>query len=189
MSLITKIILSSSIALSLLATSIDAYGNRTPKQTNYDAIIVAGCKVKADGTPSLALMARTRHAADLARQGYAKTIVFTGGAANGLASEAAVAAQYLRKIEPLLELTVLLEERSTSTEENAAFSKALYPELSSILVVSDSYHIFRAEKVFDRHFHAADGSGRIPRWNVRIKGALRELIAIPVYFGKGNLSV
>ena len=189
MSFITKIILSSSIVLVLLAISIDTYGNRTPSQAHYDAIIVAGCKVKADGTPSLALMARTRHAANLARQGYAKTIVFTGGAANGQASEAAVAAKYLEKIEPQLNLTVLLEERSTSTEENAAFAKALYPELKSILVVSDSYHIFRAERVFGKHFKAADGSGRIPRWNVRLKGAFREIIAIPVYFGKGKLSV
>ena len=62
-----------------LATGLDWYGQRRPSQSTYDAIIVLGCRVQPDGTPSLALQARTRKAVELYNAGYADRIILTGG--------------------------------------------------------------------------------------------------------------
>ena len=81
----------------------------------------------------------------------------------------------------------LLEEESTSTEENAEFAKKVFPTGESVLVVSDSYHILRSEKVFTRYFTNVDGVGRVPIPTVRIKGALREVAALIAYWYQGRI--
>ena len=175
------------IVLLLLTMMIDSYGQREHDTKQYDAIIVAGCKVKADGSPSLALQARVRKAVALYKDGYAKKIVFTGGSQDQRPTEAAAAKQYAQSIYAIPEEAILLEGSSTSTKENAAFSKKLYPNLKKVALVSDSYHIFRGERIFAKHFEHVDGYGRVPAWNVRYYGALREIAAITFYGLKGEL--
>ena len=81
----------------------------------------------------------------------------------------------------------VLEKHSTSTEENAEYAKEALPSGESVLVVSDSYHILRSEKVFGRYFDNVDGVGRVPIPAVRIKGAFREVAALIVYWYQGRL--
>ena len=169
------------------AVFLDQYGASGPKKKTYDAIVVLGCKVRADGTASLALQRRTRAAVDLYRKGYSERIVLTGGVGQNEPSEARAAFQYAVEHLKVSKEIFLLEERSTSTEENAKFAVEQYQHIQDVLFVSDSYHIFRAQRVLNRYFVQAEGVASQPAWNVRIYGALREVLAVAFYFSKGRL--
>ena len=175
------------ITSTITAMLIDYHGQQMPAHKNSDAIIVAGCRVQSDGTPSLALQYRTDHAVHLYKEGYADKIIFTGGSPDNRVTEASAAKQYALQQYDIPGDALLIEEISTNTEENARLTAQLYPELTEIILVSDSYHLFRAERVFDNYFTKVHPSGRVPAYNVRIPGALRELIAIPYYYMQGRL--
>ncbi|MBC7172504.1 MAG: hypothetical protein H5U40_08770, partial [Polyangiaceae bacterium] len=55
------------------------HGARARAHGGYDAIVVAGCRVQPDGTPSRALARRVERAAELHRAGLAPKIFTTGG--------------------------------------------------------------------------------------------------------------
>ena len=174
-----------------LAALLDAHGAWTPTNTRYDVIIVAGCRVDANGQPSLALQRRTRLAVDLWSQGRAPVVVFTGGVGTFPPSEARAAADYATQ-RGLPPDAAVLEERSTSTEENARFAAALLQDLgvphAAALLVTDGYHTFRARRVFAQHFAQVDAMGSQPSWDVRTRGALREVFAVAWYGATGKLS-
>jgi uncharacterized SAM-binding protein YcdF (DUF218 family) len=168
-----------------LAATLDCYGHRVA-EGQYDAIVVAGCRVMPDGSPSLALQRRTRKAVDLWRTGAAPRIVFTGGVGTYPPSEARAASDYARSL-GVPEEVLTLEERSTSTEENARFAAEVLDPSSRVIVVTDTYHVFRAERVFGKVFAEVRGAGSVPRPDVRAKGALREVLAVGGYAVGGRL--
>jgi len=176
-----------SLIVLVLVLWVDAYGVRMPEVASADAIIVAGCRVQSDGTPSLALQARTDHAVTLYRAKYAPRIVFTGGSPDSRITEAQAAKKYAIKKYGLPASVLWVEETSSSTEENAKHTKALYPDLRTVIVVSDSYHIYRAQHVFERYFEKVDASGRVPPWDSRWQGAFREVWAIGYYMWNGRI--
>jgi len=169
------------------AAALDAYGRRplSSSQT-WDAIAVAGCRVRPDGSPSLALQRRTATAVELWREGRAPVLLLTGGVGDFPPSEARAAADYAQKLGVPAE-ALILESRSTSTEENARFAADAAPQLKRVLVVSDAFHIFRVERVFGRYFEEAVGVGSVGLLGSRIKGALREVAAVTLYGLTGRL--
>ena len=70
-------------------------------------------------------------------------VVSGGQGSNETATEASVMAAY-REEKGLEEDRILLEEKSTSTEENLRFSGQLMEEGAKIAVVSNDFHIYRA---------------------------------------------
>ncbi len=168
-----------------LGVALDRYGQRDVAG-RYDAIIVAGCRVDPSGTASLTLARRTRHAIALYRQGVAPKLVLTGGVGTYPPSEAEAAAVIARRA-GVPESALVLEDRSTSTEENARFAAELIGNGARIVVVSDAYHIFRSERVFRRYFAEVAGSGSIGTRSVRARGALREVLAVGIYGALGRL--
>lgn len=174
-----------------LAALLDAHGAWAPVDTRYDVIIVAGCRVDPNGQPSLALQRRTRLAVELWSQGRAPVIVFTGGVGTFPPSEARAAADYATQ-QGLPPEAAVLEERSTSTEENARFAASLLQDLGlahgRALLVTDGYHTFRARRVFAQRFAEVDAVGSQPSWSVRTRGALREVFAVLWYGATGKLS-
>ena len=56
-----------------------------------------------------------------------------------------------------------------------------------MVVVTDTYHVFRAERVFSRVFAAAEGAGSTPEPFWRIRGAVREVLAVVLYAVEGRL--
>jgi uncharacterized SAM-binding protein YcdF (DUF218 family) len=167
------------------AALLDAWGHRVPPDGPYDLIVVAGCRVRPDGTPSLALQRRTDAAVSLWRSGLAPRVVFTGGVGDYPPSEASVAARHAVTL-GLPPSAIGVEERSTSTEENARFAALEHPA-QRVLVVTDSYHVFRAERVFARHYPVARGVGSAPALWVRAKGSAREVGAVLYYGLTGRL--
>ncbi len=168
-----------------LALLLDRYGQRAIPEGSWDAIIVAGCRVDPGGIPSPALRNRTELAVDHYQRGRAPLLLFTGGTGAHPPSEAAAAARHARQL-GVPDSAILLEDTSTSTEENARNSAARHP-LRRVLVVSDSYHVFRAGRVFARHFEQVETDGSLaPLWP-RALGAMREVLAICWYAVRGRL--
>ncbi len=169
------------------ALALDAYGRWARPSGSYDAIVVAGCGTRPDGRPSPALARRTARAVRLWKQGRASRIVLTGGPSRGPKSEARAAADHARKL-GVPSSVLVLEERSTSTEENARFAAALVPG-ARVLVVSDTYHVFRCQRVFGRHFTGARAVGAPARLRHRLPGAFREVVAVGAYAVTGRLGL
>ena len=163
-----------------------ARGAQSPPPGPYDAIVVAGCRVLEDGSPSRALARRSELALSLYRRGLAPRVVFTGGVGRHGPSEASVAAAYAVS-RGLPESAALLEERSTSTQENARFAAALVGTEARVLVVTDSYHVFRARRVFARNFREAEAAGAPVDDSVLAYALPRELAAVAIYAALGRL--
>lgn len=172
------------------ALVLDHHGRRSPPPGQHDAIVVAGCRVMADGLPSPALERRTRHAVALYFEGRAPRLVFTGGRGQAPVAEGEAAARLAQALGVPWE-AIVVEDRSTSTEENAAFAARVLAQAGlpagRILVVSDSYHVFRVRRVFARHFAQVEATGSAPSPFVRVKGSLREVLAVAGYAASGRL--
>jgi len=117
-----------------------------------DAILVLGSGLSRNGRPGWALTRRSSHAAELWHAGYADTIVCTGGIADNQTRSEADGCREVLMRRGVPQSAILLEERSASTEENALFSETILVEnnINSIILVTDSYHIFRAGYIFNR---------------------------------------
>ena len=113
--------------------------------TPADCIIVLGAGT--DGrTPNPVFRERLNHAVTLYREGYADTIILTGGYSPGNdRSDAAIAGAYLQSL-GIPETAILLEERSTITQENLEFAKEIMEneKLSTAILVSDPLHMKRS---------------------------------------------
>ncbi len=175
------------LSLAYLATAawLDRRGMREPPRETFDAIVVCGCRVHRDGRASPALARRARLAAALHRRGLAPILVTTGGVGTPPPSEARAAAEIAMR-EGVPEHAIVLEERSTSTEENAREAARLV-DAQRVLVVTDAYHVFRAERVFRRYFDHAVAVGTTGSPGARARGALREVTALTAYALLGRL--
>ncbi len=169
----------------ILAWGLDRAGRQTLPEGSWDAIVVAGCRVEAPGVPSPALRRRTEKAVELYRRGAAPVLLFTGGLGRFPPTEAQAAAAHALELGVPPD-AILLEDRSTSTEENARFAAEDHG-YRRILLVTDSYHVFRASRVFARYFDEVEGAGSLaPAWP-RVRGSLREVLAVGWYGLRGRI--
>jgi len=165
---------------------LDRRGRRAPPDDRFDAIVVLGCRVTPRGHASPSLARRARHGVSLLGQGVAPVIAFTGGVCGGGASEARAAANVARGL-GVRDDQMVLEERSTSTEGNAREAAKLLSAAKRVVVVTDAYHTFRAERVFGRHFAQVVAVGSVGTLPVRAHGALREVAVVVAYALLGRL--
>lgn len=173
------------VTWSMVAWALDDWGSVRRATGPWDAIVVAGCRVDPDGLPSPALEWRVRLAVELWRAGDAPMIVFTGGLGTYPPSEAEASATLAESLGVPREAMVL-EDRSTSTAENASRA-AERLRVERIVVVTDAYHVFRARRVFDRYFPDVDAIGSTyGQWS-RVRGAYREVLAVAAYGVRGDL--
>ncbi len=159
------------------AGCLDRYGLHTAPRGDYDAIVVLGCGVDPDGRPSAALSRRARHGVELWQEGWAPGLIFTGGVGEHAPAESRAAAALASEL-GVPDQAILLEELSTSTEENAEHAASVIGTSQRVLVVTDSYHVFRSERVFSRRFGDATVVGSRPWRSVRVWGSLREVAAV-----------
>jgi uncharacterized SAM-binding protein YcdF (DUF218 family) len=113
-------------------------------------------------------------------------LAFTGGVGDWPPAEAEVSRQ-LALAAGVDDALLIVEARSTSTEENAAYLAEQLGSDVPIVVVTDGYHVFRVERVFGHHFHDVRGVGVRSSWSVRAFGALREVLAVGYYALTGRL--
>ncbi len=169
------------------AWSLDVVGGKAPPsrvvRPTWDAIVVLGCRVARDGTPSIAMRRRVGYAVSLYREGRAPRIVMTGGQGEDEPLSEARAAAKLAEDQGVPPEAIVLEEESQSTEQNAEFARRALGQ-GEVLVVSDAYHVTRGARVFERYFDEVDATGIR---GAPIGGALREVAAIAIYALLGRL--
>jgi uncharacterized SAM-binding protein YcdF (DUF218 family) len=152
------------------------------------AVVVLGSGLEG-GRVSAVLAGRLDRAAAVHRAaaGGSPVLVLSGGAkAAGGPTEAAVMAAYLRSRGVPAE-DLLLEERSTTTEENLAFSAALLTDRAvppSFVVVTSDFHVCRVSALGRRlRLPVRVVAARTPL-AVRIPAALREVrLSLGLYAG------
>ena len=133
-----------------LLQQIQAYGQQDHAQP-AETIIVQGSGLRRDGRPGDALYRRSVWAAQLYEQGYAPNIICTGGVGEGRTRSEADACREVLVNNGVPFEAVYLEERSRSTEENALFAQEIMEANAwqTALLVTDSFHMLRANWIFD----------------------------------------
>lgn len=132
-----------------LIIAIDVTGN-VDQAEQADVIVVLGAGLSRDGRPGFALTRRSIHAAELWAQGYADSILCTGGQAPDQSRSEADGCRQVLMWRGVPESAIYLEESSRSTEENALYSRPIIEAngWEDVILVSDGYHLFRAEILF-----------------------------------------
>jgi len=167
-----------------VAVLLDLHGQRSFAPGPYDAIVVAGCRVRPDGRPTDALRRRAKKGAELYLAGLAPKLVLTGGAEPGRRAEAEVAAEVCSSM-GIPEAALIREASSRNTLQNAARAAELVS--GRVLVVSDGYHTWRCRRIFRKHFDSVETAGSTPALRPRIRHAVRELGSIAEHLWKGQL--
>ena len=148
-----------------------------------DVIIVLGSGLRRDGRPGDALYRRSVWGAELYQNGMALNVICTGGTGRVQVRSEAEACREVMIAQGVPDDVILLEEQSTSTEENARYAHRIMrvQNFGDAILVTDSFHMFRASWIFDlegvMHYESP-----VPRRQVRqrfyIRHFTREILAI-----------
>ena len=151
-----------------------------------DFLIVLGCGIRKDGTPTPLLRGRLDLALDFARRQTAETgkvprfIVSGGQGPDEPRSEAAAMREYLLA-QGVEEDRILTEDRSCDTGENMRFSgeiiRSLLPE-GKLAYFTTNYHVFRAGIKARQAGLSAEGLGAGTKWYFWPNAAVREFIGL-----------
>ena len=164
----------------------DSIAARYEPEKNKDYLIVLGCGIRRDGTPTPLLRGRLDRALVFARAqkeqtGKAPVLVLSGGqGSDEVISEAECMRRYLAE-QGVDAGQMLLEDRSTDTAENMAFSKELIFARDPKAVVAFSttnYHVFRAGLKARRVKMRALGMGSRSKWYFWPNAAVREFVGL-----------
>lgn len=164
------------------------YAAKHKPKLNQDFIIILGCKIKKDGTPTPLLKGRINRAIDFYKKqtedtGYSPCFIPSGGkGSDEIISEAECMKNYL--IEQGFDESVIFPEtRSTNTLENMKYSKEIADSLkenSNILFSTTNYHVFRSGIYSATAGLKADGVGSKTKWYFWPNAQMREFVGILV---------
>jgi len=128
---------------------ITVYG-QVDRAHSADVIVVLGAGLRLDNTPGPALTRRALHAAHLWQRGLAPVIICSGGKPGTRTRAEADACAELLRADGVPPKAIIQEDQSRSTEENAIYTKAIMDAHGwrSVIIVSDNYHLFRANHLF-----------------------------------------
>jgi uncharacterized SAM-binding protein YcdF (DUF218 family) len=151
-----------------------------------DAIVVFGA-AEYVGHPSPVYRARLDHAYDLFQRGLASVIITTGGAGNDPHySEGQVGRDYL-EARGIPDVNLIAETQGGNTDESTQRVAVIMHAngMSSGLLVSDAYHLYRAKQMMAREgvtVYISPRPGSIPKTAfARWMAALRESFSYMLY--------
>jgi uncharacterized SAM-binding protein YcdF (DUF218 family) len=182
------------MALAYLYQAVDQQAERDETRP-ADAIIVLGSQVRADGNPSNSLRSRTLRAIELYKEGYAPTLFLTGGVGRFPPAEA----QVMRRLAlqaGIPDMALVLDEAATSTQESIQTAARVAQERGwrTVLIVSDPFHMYRAQQMardagLDAYGAPAYRSQLYTNARLRRYYTVREAVALLWYFTLGRLSI
>jgi uncharacterized SAM-binding protein YcdF (DUF218 family) len=114
-----------------------------------DAVVVLGARSEFKNNINPCLVERVKKGVSLTKQGYAKTIIMSGGVDRfGEDSEAQIMKSKAVEFGASPE-GILLEDKSKNTYENLLFTQKILTnkKIHSIIIVSDPYHLPRASLI------------------------------------------
>lgn len=121
---------------------------------HVDTVIVLGCGIWPDGTPTLALATRLDKAIEYYESHPDIKIIVSGGQGpNEPYPEALAMEDYLVK-RGVPETKIIKEDKSTSTRENFEFSRILMnvpdDEIVKVVFITNDFHVFRSRILAER---------------------------------------
>ena len=130
-----------------LASFVLSFAHSTTDYTE-DAIIVLGCGLNSDGTPSHTLQNRLDGCIEYHHKNPDSYIVVTGAVSRfGNMTEGAAMKKYLVD-NGIAENKILVDEKATNTKENFEYSLQLLQSAGAdnknVVFVTNSFHIYRA---------------------------------------------
>lgn len=159
---------------------------RHKPEKDQDYIIVLGCGLRKDGSPTPLLAGRLNRAMEFYRaqiEETGKPLVFVtsgGKGPNEIISESASMKAYLIE-NGIPEEHILQEDQSVSTYENMLFSKRIIENLNSearVLYSTSNYHVFRSGLMARRVKLPAEGIGAKTKWYFWPNAAVREFVGL-----------
>ena len=153
-----------------------------------DALVVLGAGLRPDGTPSEALAFRLDAALDYLEDNPDTVCVVSGGQGLG-ESRTEADAMYDYLLEHGLDAArATREDRSTSTAENVRNSAELLEPGSSVGIVTNDFHLYRALRIAEKNGLAGVSGLAAPSNPLYLpQSALRECAALAKDLLVGNL--
>ncbi|PIQ76559.1 hypothetical protein COV83_02505, partial [Candidatus Peregrinibacteria bacterium CG11_big_fil_rev_8_21_14_0_20_49_14] len=157
-----------------------------------DCAVVFGAAVHKGSVPGPGITRRVETAVDLYNKGKVKTIFLTGGkGSEELESEAAVMQKVAMRmgVDPA---DIVLEDQARSTWENLQLTAPLVADCTSIVGISDRYHLARIAFLADMqgwgNFRTLPAK-RVPNPLFETRAAFREALGIVYYSLHGLLTL
>ncbi|MGN0746111.1 MAG: YdcF family protein [Aristaeellaceae bacterium] len=162
--------------------------NHVPQTDEYDAIVVLGAQVKADGSLSVQLQWRLDAAYDAWEKNPVMIVTCGAQGSNEPAPEALVMRDYL-VAKGVPEEMVLTEATSVNTRQNIRHAAAMLSghDVQTVLLVTSDYHLPRAMALAEDEGLKATGLGSQTLPQYWLKNYGREALAWIKYWGQKYL--
>lgn len=180
------------MACMLLSTVVCAYlAAKRRAKYDKDYIIILGCCIRPDGTPTPILRGRIDAAIKFEREQFEKTgkhakFVTSGGqGSDEVISESESMKRYLIE-QGYPEEQIVKEDKSVSTDQNIMFSRERILEDAGTLenikvgIATTNYHIFRSYVLAEKHGLDAQGISAKTKWYFYPNAFLREFAGLLV---------
>jgi uncharacterized SAM-binding protein YcdF (DUF218 family) len=163
-----------------------AMAARYDPEKNKDYVVILGCSMRKDGTPTPLLKGRIDRAVEFYEKQKAETgkplyFVCSGGQGpSEVISESACMKNYLLS-RGIPEDMIIEENRSTNTFENMSFSKEIIESRqkdAKIAFSTTNYHVFRSGLFARRVKMRAVGMGARTKWYFWPNAAVREFVGL-----------
>ena len=172
----------------MLIGTIAAYAIviRYEPDPDKDFLIILGCGIRKDGTPTPLLRGRIDRALSFARAqeqatGKAPRFITSGGQGpDEVIAESTSMKRYLME-QGVAETQIIEENRSADTAENMRFSKEIIWQLdpnAKIVFATTNYHVFRSGLFARRVKMRAVGIGAKTKWYFWPNAAVREFVGL-----------
>lgn len=153
-SIVLNLVMYTPLALSIVLLFALVYVMIPKHKADY--IIVLGCRIRKDGTPTPLLRDRLDRAIRYWKKyGKAPTFIVSGGKGTDECISEAESMQKYLIAHGVPENQILVEDKSTSTQENLLFSHRLVDPAASCIICTSNYHVPRAV-VLAYRLHLAD---------------------------------
>ena len=176
----------------LIATILCAWlASRYEPKGNPDYLVILGCGIRADGTPSPLLAGRVDRAvafdgARIAAGGKPAVFVPSGGQGpDEPTSEAQSMADYLEGRKGIEHDRIVLEDQSTTTRENMRFSREMIERHAerdvgevNVAFSTTNYHVFRGYVCANEAGMTVEGMGSKTKYYFWPNAFLREFVGL-----------
>ena len=158
---------------------------RHKPEYDKDFIIILGSQIKKDGTLTPLLKARADKAIDFAikqKKETNKDIIYIPSGGKGsdeIISESEAIKNYLIE-KGVISKNIIIENKSTSTNENMKYSKEKIDEINEkgkIIFSTTNYHVFRSGVIANNEGIDCEGIGSKTKWYFYSNALVREFVA------------